>query len=160
MRRISLLTPCQVLPGREGRDNAHYLHATLWLYNEALSRPGLVSPHTVVCLYKLWDFCSSLHCVLLLNALCLLTATTMKGTKKRGRQEILLLLANCNAVQSKADSKFFHKPVQNWVLLLKRGELRPSLWHEDGFKIKRSWMVQVQENLPDNSTCHIQAWLH
>lgn len=41
--------------------------------------------HSVVCLYQLWDFCSSLHCTLLLSAQCFLMATVRRG-KENGKK--------------------------------------------------------------------------
>ena len=64
-----------------------------WLCNEALSRPRLVSPHIVVCPYQLWDLCSSLHGVLLLNALCFLEAMGIRGKQKEKKGHFYLQTA-------------------------------------------------------------------
>lgn len=144
----STVTTCQVLTRIEGRGNVRYFHGTLWLYNTALSRPGLVSSHIVVSPYELWDLCTSLHCVLLLclralllNASCLLKAM---GKKRK----MPLLLANCNAVQCRADSRLFHKPTQNWTLPPKSELKTLSVCPQEEVKKKSIWEIQARKDLP------------
>lgn len=105
------------------------------------------SLHTLLCAHT--SFGTSALPFIVCCCLMLCDFSRPQGWGENGKTRNATLLANCNAVQSKADSKFFHKPVQNWVLPLESGELRvPSLWPQDGIKRKRSWMVQAREGLP------------